>query len=402
MTLDVVVFGGGIAGLWTLHGLADLGYAAALFEAEALGSGQSVQAQGIIHGGGKYALRRVHDIASVRAIRDMPERWRRHLRGELRPDLTAARLLSPSCDLWIPRGGWSRRLAALGFFPLVRRAGMLASAPQTVAPAKWPQALRGSALRVERLAEPVLDTRSVLAALAAPLRSRLFAYERSTLEVLDQNDHFTLRLRTRDGSQSQTIRSRAVLLCAGNGNRELLECFAAPAPMQQRPLRMLLLRGELPELFAHCVDGGRTRLTITSMRDLAGRMVWQVGGEIAERHAERSEAELFDAARRELRSTLPGLELSGLVAASYVAVRAEAADPRGRRPSGVQVQELRPRLLAAWPTKFALAPLLAAELCARLLSQLGKPTGPPAAWPAWPSPELARPPWEDERTWQPL
>ena len=54
--VDVIVFGGGIAGLWTLARLQQAGYKAVLLESQALGAGQTRYAQGIIHGGTKYAL----------------------------------------------------------------------------------------------------------------------------------------------------------------------------------------------------------------------------------------------------------------------------------------------------------------------------------------------------------
>ena len=41
MQLDVVIFGGGIAGLWALDELTDRGYRAALLEAGKLGQGQT-------------------------------------------------------------------------------------------------------------------------------------------------------------------------------------------------------------------------------------------------------------------------------------------------------------------------------------------------------------------------
>ena len=56
MMVDVAIVGGGIAGLWTAWQLEQHGYTVALFEAQALGSGQTLAAQGIIHGGVKYSL----------------------------------------------------------------------------------------------------------------------------------------------------------------------------------------------------------------------------------------------------------------------------------------------------------------------------------------------------------
>ena len=95
--LDVAVLGGGIAGLWTVDTLRRSGYHCLLFERTALGDGQTIQSQGIVHGGGKYALRAVGDVAAMRAIREMPERWRAHLRGHRPPDLSTATTLSERC-----------------------------------------------------------------------------------------------------------------------------------------------------------------------------------------------------------------------------------------------------------------------------------------------------------------
>ena len=56
LSTDVLIVGGGIAGLWLNARLRRAGYATLLVEADRLGGGQSVKSQGIIHGGTKYAL----------------------------------------------------------------------------------------------------------------------------------------------------------------------------------------------------------------------------------------------------------------------------------------------------------------------------------------------------------
>ena len=55
-TVDIVILGGGVSGLWSLNRLRQSGYNAILIESTKLGSGQTRYAQGIIHGGTKYAL----------------------------------------------------------------------------------------------------------------------------------------------------------------------------------------------------------------------------------------------------------------------------------------------------------------------------------------------------------
>src|SRR5262245_19010532 len=162
MRVDVLVFGGGAAGLWCLDRLRRAGYHVLLLESKALGSGQTIQSQGIIHGGGKYALRGVRDFDAVRATSAMPERWRRSLAGADAPELSGAHIISQQCYLWLPRGSAIARLQSLGFMRFVANAGVLATRPQKVSPSAWPEALRGSALAVYSLAEPVIDTGSVL------------------------------------------------------------------------------------------------------------------------------------------------------------------------------------------------------------------------------------------------
>lgn len=47
---DVVVIGGGIAGLWLFRTLSTLGYQTLLLERDSLGGGQTIKSQGIVHG----------------------------------------------------------------------------------------------------------------------------------------------------------------------------------------------------------------------------------------------------------------------------------------------------------------------------------------------------------------
>ena len=96
---DVAIIGGGIAGLWLLNRLRNLGYSALLFEHRALGSDQTVASQGMIHGGIKYALGGSLSGGSE-AIAEMPDRWRECLRGDGDVDLTRCKVLSEEFYLW--------------------------------------------------------------------------------------------------------------------------------------------------------------------------------------------------------------------------------------------------------------------------------------------------------------
>ena len=72
--IDVAIFGGGIAGLWLLNRLRTLGFDAALFEKTALGTGQTIASQGIIHSGVKYTFDGVNR-PQTEALSSMPKIW---------------------------------------------------------------------------------------------------------------------------------------------------------------------------------------------------------------------------------------------------------------------------------------------------------------------------------------
>ena len=384
MRLDLLIFGGGAAGLWCLDRFRRAGYLAILLESTALGCGQTIQSQGIIHGGGKYALRGVRDFAAVRSTKAMPERWRRSLAGEIEPDLRGAQVLSDRCHLWLPSGSIAARALSWGFMPLLARGGLLSTPPQQLPASMWPAALRGSALAVYALAEPVVATGSLLDALASPYRRCIFSYDISDLQFAGEQVHIADAL----------FQPRSIVLAAGEGNAELMRRAGIRGDlMQRRPLKMVLLRGTaLPALFGHCIMHGKTQLTITTPT----QGVWQVGGEIAEHLAHQENlGNGRQAAMKELRRCLPGLDFSGIEIAIYPATRAEARTAEQKRPSGVHVSGVAPRMVVGWPTKLSMAPILAEEIFALVHAELKQPGDYEEPLVPWPTPPVARYPWEE-------
>jgi glycine/D-amino acid oxidase-like deaminating enzyme len=383
MQVDILIFGGGAAGLWCLDRFRRAGYHAILLEANYLGAGQTIQAQGIIHGGGKYALRGVRDFVAVRATSGMPERWRRCLAGEMEPDLSRTQVLSNRCYLWLPRGSFMAKVQSFGLMPLLAKTGLLATRPEKVALDDWPKALRGSAGAVYALAEPVISTGSLLQTLASRHDEFIFHYNPATLRIN----------KSEVAVAAETVVFRAMVLAAGAGNAGLARSAGVNGDlMQLRPLKMVLLRGALPPLFGHCIAGGKTQLTITA----ATAGVWQVGGEIAERLAgERDNARAREKAMGAMRRALPGLDFEGVEIAFYDAVRAEARTADLRRPSGVHTSRVAPSIFVAWPTKLSLAPVLADEVFALASVDLKHPGGYKQEMLQWSKPSVARYPWEE-------
>jgi glycine/D-amino acid oxidase-like deaminating enzyme len=387
LDIDVAVIGGGIAGLWLLARLRLRGYAALLVEADRLGAGQTICAQGIIHGGAKYTLTG-HLSAAARRIAAMPTVWRRCLNGDGEVALNGARLLSPYQYLWTSKALSSR---LTGFF--AGRA--MADRMQALTPEAFPEPLRHSGFRgtVYRLDEPVVDVGSVLRTLA---RAQTDAIVRNDGPA-DFDPDGTIRLRS--GDRRQVVRARAIVLTAGAGNAAM-----GGAPMQRRPLHMAMARGPgLMEHFcAHCLGAGALpRLTITAHRDRIGQLIWYLGGRLAEQGVDREPEAQADAARRELARSLPRLNPSALEIATLRVDRAESRQADGKRPDRPGVVQ-RDRVISAWPTKLAMAPMLAEAVMARL-EQVNPEPGSDGCREAlydWPRPAVAAFPWdEDGLTW---
>jgi glycerol-3-phosphate dehydrogenase len=380
LDVDAVIFGGGVAGLWLLDHLRERGYAVVLLEAFALGAGQTVAAQGIIHGGLKYTLDGVFS-ASAGSIAEMPLVWRDALDGKRRPDLRNTRVRAQWCHLWRTDALMSR-LGMLG-----ARAGLKVK-PTKLGKDDWPAALRDCPGDVFRLDEQVIDPVSLVTDLAAQHRDRILAYDIERTQL--SPDEIVL-------DTALTIRPRHVVLTAGSGNSELrVRLGLGLQAMQRRPLHMVMVRGaELAELNGHCTDGSKTRVTITTDRDRAGRTVWQVGGQVAENGVDLEPAELVEHAKRELVACLPAFDPGRVQYATYRIDRAEAF-AGGKRPDDVSVI-VDGSVITAWPTKLALAPRLAFEI----ENRLGPPAGlgdavPPAGLRR---PDVALAPWDQERSW---
>ena len=397
MDKDVVIFGGGAAGLWLLDELTRRGVDAVLLEANALGTGQTVAAQGIIHGGLKYTLQGLL-TKSAASIREMPSVWRDCLDGRSEPDLSGVRRRSNECFLW-RTDSLTSRLGMLG-----AQFG-LRVAPQTVADDDRPELLRGCPGTVARLPEQVISTVSLIEVLAARHRERMLQVDPQQVEFVCRaaGDVSLIRL-SRDRGQTLELRPRQVVFTAGAGNSALRRSVLLnQEAMQRRPLHMVMLRGSLPAFQGHCVDGAKTRVTITSDTDSAGRTVWQVGGQIAEEGVVWDDLTLLANARKELVSVLPGIDLSSVEWSTYRVDRAEAIMPGGKRPETVQIRR-EGNCLTAWPTKLALVPQLVAEIANELVEHVFNvltANRPIENLPHdWPRPSVALPPWENAERWR--
>lgn len=390
MKLNTLIFGGGIAGLWLLEELRARGADPLLVERDALGAGQTICSQGILHSGLKYTLQGLVTPAA-RAARQMPELWQAALRGEGSVDLSQVSLRSPHCYLW-RTNDFSSRLGMFG-----AHIGLKVT-PETVDADARPAVFQDCPGPVARVAEPVIDPGDLLRVLAEQNHDRIIRIDSADFDPPSAGEIQSLRLRSAD--RTIELRPRHLIFAAGKGNETLRSaCGLSNTVTQRRPLQMVMVRGDLPECFGHCVDGAKTRVTITSARDRAGRVVWQLGGQVAELGVNGSPHDAITFARQELKAVLPGVNFQNAEWGSYRIDRAEERMRLGGRPDSISIIQ-EGNILTVWPTKLVLAPLLAQQVCERLnVTPSGSSQNDPNLFADWERPSVALPPWERLAEW---
>lgn len=383
ISTDVLIIGGGIAGLWLNARLRQAGFATVLVENASLGGGQSIRSQGIIHGGTKYALHGSLTGASE-AIAEMPQRWRACLMGDGELDLKGIRLLSDAHYLWSP----GTLIGNLGSFFASKA---LRSRVTQVQAEALPEALRDPAFKGKayRLDELVLDIPSVIRRLAELAGDSLLSGRRVE-PCMEANEIIGARV------DERLIRAQRIVLSAGSGNEALLHAFGYEQPaMQLRPLNMALVKSDrLKPLYAHCLGAGTKPLvTVTTHPTADGQSVWYLGGDLAEAAGVgRIEVDQIEAAHDLLSRLLPWIDLRQAQWATLRIDRAEPAQNNLLRPDNAFLTE-QGRLLIGWPTKLALAPDFADRVIERLRHSGVHPgTYPPL--PELPRPGIAQPVWE--------
>lgn len=386
ISTDIVIVGGGIAGLWLNARLHQLGYSTLLIESKSLGGEQTVKSQGIIHGGTKYTLAGTLTGASE-AIATMPKRWRDCLAGNGELNLSQVNVLSQHHFLWSP-GNLASNL--MSFFA----SKALRSRVQQVKGDDLPIALQHSQFKGKayRLDEIVLDIPSVIQCLVDLSDNRvLLAKQIEPLTPISKDQKVFIK------ADDIEIETKQVILSAGEGNGQLLNSFHLTKPaMQVRPLHMVMVKSAaLKPLYAHCLGVGvKPRLTVTTHYHQDGDMVWYIGGELAEEAGvARDEAAQIDYAKAELAKLVPWIDLTTAQWATLRVNRAEPAQTNLMRPDNAFISVQAP-VIIGWPTKLALAPDFADQCIASLQQQGIQPQGR-ETMPALPTPPVANTVWNE-------
>lgn len=380
---DMIVFGAGVAGLFLANKLKRAGYNVIVIEKDKLGGGQTLASQGMIHGGQKYTLQ--GQVTSHAAhIADMPRRWEASFDGYGEVDLTGVKFLSETQIMW-PAGSVLSDMAVLGAAKVVNaktRKLKREEFPDVFLERK--KKFKGS---IYELPEKVLETRSLVEALAAPLKGRIL--KGTVTEILP------------DGQAAVNgivMQAQLLIFAAGKGNEEAFDMLRIKEQYtQRRPLRQVMVRPVPYALYGHGIVGKpKPRLTVTSHPNGRDGYVWYIGGNIAEEGAKMTEEETLKFAKAELEDVFPDIDWNDKEWATWAGDRAEPYDPAGDLPPGPFVQQ-RGKVLVCWPAKLTFAPALADHVFEWMQDKDIVPTAadkPPAELePA----EIGKYPWETAR-----
>ena len=345
---DIAIIGGGIAGLWLLNLLTDRGYSVVLLEKKALGAGQTIASQGLIHGGIKYTLDGFLSDASE-TIAAMPSRWKACLRGKGTLNLTGVKTLSEDYFLFSD-GSLTSKITA--FFGSRAIEGRAVAVEKTDLPGiLGDNRFKGLAYKLEDF---VIDTSSLVKKLSLPHLDKIYTGEFD----LSVSEGEIRKIQLSDGTD---LCARKYILAAGRGNGELINLLGLPVNMQLRPLKQVIVYGQkLPEVYGHAVNlktGDKPNLTITTHYLLDNTNCWYLGGELAETGVNLTDKAQVEQAKYELHNLLPWVNFANCSFKTYDIERAEPSQKDEKMPGKPYAKEFGNSILC-WPTKLTLAPLL--------------------------------------------
>jgi glycerol-3-phosphate dehydrogenase len=224
ITADVVIVGAGIAGLWLHNRLSQLGYHCLLLENQKIGHAQTLSAQGIIHGGSKYALNGILSNAA-QTISGMPARWKACLHGNGEIDLSSVNVFTEHQLLWSTQSLSSKMVS---FFASKALQSRMQNIPKSERSGLF--ADEGFKGALYQLDEPVLDVGSLLKALIKPYAATILKTPDIELEWIKQDGNITAM----HFGEELEIQAQQFVLTSGEGTGEMLKSLQLTRPRNGR------------------------------------------------------------------------------------------------------------------------------------------------------------------------
>ncbi|MDB4021431.1 FAD-dependent oxidoreductase [Litorivicinus sp.] len=369
-----IIVGGGISGLWLAAELKARSIPCCVLEKNALGQGQTLASQGMIHGGTKYALDGALSNAA-KVIGEMPERWRQALAGMGSVNLQGVALERDSQLMWSVE---SVTANLLGFFA----SKIMQSRMERIDPASEP-AFASPAYKghLYRLNEPVLKLHTLVERFESLLEMQLLRAE--VTRLIKKNGQVT-GVETNQGQLEGEV-----ILTAGEGAAALIRDAEFTSPiMQLRPLAMGLCRlnTPIPKIFGHQLGHSSKPKVTVSTHEINDKQYLYLGGQLAEDGVLCTDLVQIKKIEKTVGEAIPWLKPDIESTQVFRINRAEPYTEKGNRPDAAFVQPMAGAFVC-WPTKLSLAPALADKLLDALKPETK------ACFPAWPRASAGEYPW---------
>jgi L-2-hydroxyglutarate oxidase LhgO len=347
---DIILFGGGIAGLWLLNRLKKEGYSVILLENEKIGGTQTIHSQGVIHSGFKYQ----NHPEIVAKLKEMQREWTEALQGRGGVDLSKTKVSAQHQHYWTQNvavnADFYDKLVGNDFKKLSKK--------------DFPSLLQHSNYtgKVFEAAEMILDMPSLIQNLYDNYANFIFKINQKTDFCFDEKGVLkSLTLQNGDSIEAQFF-----IFTAGAGNESLVNelkikqlCYKSMQKMQKRPLHQVVIyKQDLPDFNGVCVSpelNAFTPVIITTHYTENKQKIWNLGGDIATKGVERSEKEQILFAKSEMNRLLPNINWSNARWATYRVDRAEPLQSEVILPTDVCV-DVCMNAIQIFPVKFALMP----------------------------------------------
>ena len=350
---DIAIIGGGISGLLLQNKLKTLGYSTILLEQNTLGHGQTINSQGIIHGGIKYALLgQITEAAS--AISTLPQIWSDYFNNQSDLDLSSTKILSRHHDLW-NNGELKNKLKQI----LMQKT--LSSAGSALGKSNYPELFNNKQFKgsIYRINETVIDTYSLLESLSNSNKDKIIKIDSESLNIILDNNKNINNISFSQNKNIYNLSAQKYIFTAGQNNQAILDLLPHLPKMQKRPLHMVLAKFPEPNvLYGHYVGAGmQPELTITTHYAKDGQYIWYIGGKIAETGIYLNKEQQILQAKVELKNLFPWLNMDSWQWETTKINRAEPLQANNIRPDTAQIYTSK-NAMVGWPSKLTMAPML--------------------------------------------
>ena len=228
---DIVVIGGGIAGVWTHSLLKKTGYSCCLLEKKSIGGEQSLVSQGIIHKGMKYLLGKfVPDIAGN--LLPIAKLWDVAFSGKGELDLSETEIYTEQQLIWQSQSLLSSFFTSPLFDLAAKK--IFQSQVQKLKPLEYPFWLEKNKAAFW-VKEKVINSHSLFKNFYKQQKENYYQADEIT-EIKSSGDFISFKV------GDVFLRAQKIILTAGMGNIALAKKFQIKQRIQLRPLKMLAVK----------------------------------------------------------------------------------------------------------------------------------------------------------------